>query len=333
VTSCTRWKVLLLTTVFGAGFLFCLTGDLLLALRDLLTGWYLVPGRNVSKMKIDPAAVITGVAVCFMLTLVLHFLAVRLSSKRSKSPATTKRWRLRQSLAVVGLLAVSFVAGLSAIGFEKESERVVAKGFPTLGRIRDAQGARSHSLSNFNNFWNAIVNHNSRLDSLPAPTTYDERGRAMHGWHYALLPYLESQNLFNAIDPNKPWNHPDNDKPYRQEIAWFRHPVVPSTRDADGYPITTYAVNVHVLGENKPRRLSDFPNGGANVLLVGEVEGNFKAWGYPLNVRDPKLGLKRSPDGFGGPFRAGTQFLMADGSVRTFRDDTDPEFLQLLGEP
>jgi hypothetical protein len=54
--------------------------------------------------------------------------------------------------------------------------------------------------------------------------------------------------------------------------------------------------------------------------------------GYPLNVRDPKLGLNIWRNVFGSPVGGITQFLMADGSVRAFTNDVDPEFLKALAQ-
>jgi prepilin-type processing-associated H-X9-DG protein len=76
-------------------------------------------------------------------------------------------------------------------------------------------------------------------------------------------------------------------------------------------------------------------NGTSNTILIGEVAGNPKPWGYPTNWRDPLLGVNRTPDGFGHPAGGrGVQFAFADGSVRTFADDTSPEVLApLAGGP
>lgn len=75
-------------------------------------------------------------------------------------------------------------------------------------------------------------------------------------------------------------------------------------------------------------------DGTSNTLLIGEVDANFEPWGKPGNWRDPALGLNRSPHGFG--CRRGSRlvyFVMADGSVRSIRDDVDPEVLRALATP
>lgn len=70
----------------------------------------------------------------------------------------------------------------------------------------------------------------------------------------------------------------------------------------------------------------------------GEVPSGFKPWGYPANWRDPAVGMNRSPEGFGGPYKGGANVLFADGSVKFLKDRTDARVLKALstsdgGEP
>lgn len=67
-----------------------------------------------------------------------------------------------------------------------------------------------------------------------------------------------------------------------------------------------------------------------NIVLVGEVNAGFRAWGDPLNVRDPRAGTGGGPHAYGTAGKRPPQFLMLDGSVRSF----DPkELAELTGKP
>ena len=73
-------------------------------------------------------------------------------------------------------------------------------------------------------------------------------------------------------------------------------------------------------------------DGAANTFLIGTVGQHFKPWGHPANLRDPALGINRSPAGFSGPPQwGGTQFGMCDGSARLFSQETDPAVIAALG--
>lgn len=303
---------------------------------NLLTGWIEFLHDNLGRMQVDPWALATGLMALVLLIFVLHRLFRRSSHRPTDSEAGNARWRVRTTVAVVALVALSFTAGLSAVGIKRETPQIaeaLRKNDQRGGKSASESTVRPRAEENLRQVGMALDNHDSAQGSLPVATVFDGNGRALHGWQYTLLPFIEQQNLFNRIDTRKLWSDPANREWYQKEISVYLHPVVPSTRDGDGYPITTWAANVHVMGREHSPKIADFGRGASNTMLVGEAHGNFKPWGYPLNVRDPKLGLKRSPDGFGGPWRAGTHFLMADGSVRTFRDDADPEFLKLLAEP
>jgi len=163
--------------------------------------------------------------------------------------------------------------------------------------------------------------------SLPSGCLVDERGEPIHGWPVQMLPYFEQENLYRLVDRQRPWDDPVNKRAFQTRINVLEHPAPQGLeRDVAGYALNYYATNPHVIGGDRARKLSDFDAvGTANVLLLGEAHGAYKAWGHPIQWRDPDLGLNASPHGFGTPFGRGrTQFVMLDGSVRSFavgRDD------------
>jgi len=68
--------------------------------------------------------------------------------------------------------------------------------------------------------------------------------------------------------------------------------------------------------------------------LLGETNANFSPWGKPMNVRDPALGINKSPNGFGGPnYRHYALMTMCDGTVHYFGEDTSPEIMRALATP
>ena len=98
----------------------------------------------------------------------------------------------------------------------------------------------------------------------------------------------------------------------------------------NGLGASHYAGNpAVVLGDAK--KLDSFPQGTSNTILAGEVSSNFQAWGDPLNVRDPRFGVSGHPQGFGGPYRP-AQFVMLDGSVRTFNPQELEELMSKVPE-
>jgi len=95
-----------------------------------------------------------------------------------------------------------------------------------------------------------------------------------------------------------------------------------------------YSANKHVLRPGKSMRLAEIHDGLENTFLIGEINNRFPAWGRPMNVRDPALGINKSPRGFGGaPGLGGANMLMADGSVRFVRENVSLEVMRALATP
>jgi hypothetical protein len=65
-------------------------------------------------------------------------------------------------------------------------------------------------------------------------------------------------------------------------------------------------------------------DGFANTILSGEVNLGFLPWGQSDNTRDSAAGIGMRRDQFGGPpGSCGAQFVMANGSIRFLRQDTE----------
>ncbi len=71
------------------------------------------------------------------------------------------------------------------------------------------------------------------------------------------------------------------------------------------------------------KTLKDFPAGTSNTIFAWEVPSGFRAWGDPLNARDP-----RGTKSFIGPNRP-ARFALLDGSVRMF---DAKELAELVGK-
>lgn len=109
-------------------------------------------------------------------------------------------------------------------------------------------------------------------------------------------------------------------------------------RTVPAHLLNDSAVNagaVHQPGVKEPgMSLAQIVDGAANTILLGSVSQDLKPWGHPANVRDPALGVNRSPHGFRGPPSwNGAMFLMCDGSVKLLGSETDLRIVQALGTP
>jgi hypothetical protein len=247
----------------------------------------------------------------------------------SATSAEPRYWQRKWTLQLVGLVVLMFVAGIAVTGVVHQTSWLAHSPEPLIRSSRDA-GPRVASRNNLRYLGVATHDHkdNTKPPELPR-SQFAPNGQAMHSWQTALLPYLEQGTLYNTIDQKKAWTDPANAMPMSVQVKVFLHPAL-LPEPVNGYGVSHYAGNVHVVLSDTPRTLTSFPAGGSNTILAGEVSANFRAWGDPLNARDPRLGPSGNPNGFGGPNGKPAQFAMLDGTVRTF----DPqELAELLAKP
>jgi hypothetical protein len=201
---------------------------------------------------------------------------------------------------------------------------------PSADRIR-AVGSTARSMDNLKIIASGTLNHAEKNGKcLPSGATLDADGKPLHGWQTAILPYIDQGSLQKQIDMTAPWNAERNSVPMQQEVALFTHPLV-NERHRDGYALSHYAGNIHVIGA-KPVRYDEIKDGLSNTLLFGQVARNLRPWGEPMNCRDPGVGFMAT-EGFATPRGDYVWFALADGTVRALHRDVSPEILKALATP
>ena len=297
-----------------------------------VAGWIKFLIRTAPEVTIDWPSL--GIA---LLALALFFAGLHVFVRwlwRARSSGLAASWPMKRSLAAASLIVILFVAGLSMIGLTHQLAWMVSDREPLLGSDFVAH-FRSSSSNNLHQIGIGIHNYADVYTSFPPGGTRDERGRMMHGWQTLLLPFVEQRPLADRIDLSKPWNSPRNAPKFKRGVPTF---LVPSrerlpTHDADGFAVSHYTGNVLVLGGDKAINFQDVKDGTSNTILGGEAITNPKAWGFPAHWRDPRLGINKSPDGFGGPWHGGSQVIMIDASTRFLSEDIDPRVLAAITTP
>jgi len=180
----------------------------------------------------------------------------------------------------------------------------------------------------------AHVFHDKHL-YLPMAGTILPDGRLGHSWATQMLPYLEQSTLYEKINLDKPWTDAENRVFFETILDPFRSYMVSrkELHNAAGYALSFYAVNERVLPVGEKVTFDSITDGTSNTILCGEVKGNVRAWGDPINGRDPAWGINKTPYGFGSYFSGGANMGFCDGAVRFVTDTIDPEVLRALATP
>ncbi|MBW3540627.1 MAG: DUF1559 domain-containing protein [Planctomycetes bacterium] len=193
--------------------------------------------------------------------------------------------------------------------------------------------AAAESRNNLKQIGLALHTYNDTYRGFPPGGIFDAQGRGQHGWQTMLLPFVEQAPLHGKIDFKLPWDAPGNAAWFKTRVEAYQSPEVSELEDAQGFALSHYAGNSHVLRQNHSLRFRDVTDGASNTLLAGEAAGKFRPWGDPQNVRDPWAGINTGPESFGHPSGGPGQFLLMDGSVRTIDGDISPDVLKALATP
>jgi hypothetical protein len=305
----------------------------------LLIGWTMFLYRVIPAMTVDWAGLATALLCLTALAVGLHYICgwIHQQIVRAKYPdqIETARWRPRWTFALLALVVLMFVAGIAAVGMTHQSYWLATAPEPLTESSFGVRVGRTQSRNNLKQVGLGVQFYDQAFRQLPPGVIFDSQGRALHGWQTLILPFIEENNVFKQIKHELPWSHADNRLAFQTMIPEYLNPNARENTSPDGYGLSHYAGNVHVLGTNAPLRIAtDFPSGTSKTILAGEARGNFGPWGHPTSWRDPGLGINKSPDGFGNPGdEVSASLLMVDGSVRTVMASISPEVLKALAMP
>ena len=296
------------------------------AIFFLLFGWIAGIFRLLGGLRHEPVAVGIGLVALVMLPIALHLFVRNLRG-------VTTSWKFRQSIGVCGVFCSLMIATIGMIAMIHEVYWLAHPKEPMTISSIDRDKSSQYNLNQMGLGVLSMSKHPQHF--LPSGGTLLKDGRPGHSWMTQLLPYVESTSYY--YDPDKPWDDPVNAKLFKEKIPYSYRTWKPRLhsgyKDANGYRLTDYAANEHVMPFGRSLRLRDITD-TSNTILCGEAAENLKPWGSPFNGRDPALGINRSPHGFGYDKTYTTvNFAMCDGSVQSFSVTTDPEILKVLATP
>lgn len=304
------------------------------AFGGLLFGWYYFLQRVLPAVRVNIPSIVTGAVALALFILGGHLGARWLwRETHAELDRDAKHWKWEWTLSIVAVVVLMFVCGIATIGVVHQTGWILASDESRWDYSLPDDYLVEDSRSRLKQIGLGIANYADVYRRFPPGGSFSSTGEAMHSWEAMLLPYMM---ISTSINYDLPWRHPDNQPEFRIVNPMFINPDFRAIqfRDAEGFAVSHYAANSHVMGPNLSFRQKFITDGLATTIFVGEVNSNFKAWGDPSNWRDPMLGINQSPYGFGGVWGSGgAQFLMGDGSVQMLSESTDLQVLRALSTP
>jgi hypothetical protein len=331
-----RWRtvlvVFLLCAVVVLGFLGILFP--LQTLFYLAGGWYLFLKRVLPTVTVSLPGIITAALFLFLLALLIQLLGTLLirSVRTQNETVTWPGWRFRWTVVCLLLLVVAFTGGFAVVGVAHQSAWIVTGKQAAIEPTRGDSALRVSSLPGLRNIGLGVVNYTTGADHH-FPSGIFHNGQPLHSWETEILPFLDQVEYRQKIDETQPWNSKRNAKFFQRAIPVF---ILPGAKQhhSQGYGLSYYALNNHVFYPDSDARLDRIPDGLNSTLMGGEVYSRVRAWGDPINFRDPALGINQHVDGFGAPWEAGgANMIFLDGSARFINENIDPRILKALATP
>jgi type II secretory pathway pseudopilin PulG len=220
---------------------------------------------------------------------------------------------------------------------------------PAVQQAREA-ARRAQSMNNLKQIGLAMHNYEGVWSHFPEGTVVASGPlpEDRMSWMALILPMLDQAPLYSALDRNKPWNDPANDRAAKTVVPLYINPSIGES-SSSGYGQTHYAgcggrgvdgptlpvtdKRAGVFAYDRATRMRDVRDGTSNTMAVFEVSRDHGPWirGGQSTIRPlTKQPYINGPDGIGGNHPGGAVIMMLDGSVRFVSEQVSPEVMEGL---
>jgi RNA polymerase sigma factor (sigma-70 family) len=215
---------------------------------------------------------------------------------------------------------------------QDELDRAVAQlkvAEAALRRLQEAAEpdatARRKSQDNLKQIGLGVHNYHDTYTFLPGHAIFDKNtGKALLSWRVAILPFIDEDNLYRQFKLDEPWDSEHNIKLLDKMPEVYKSPLAKDNLTTTYYQVFT-GKETPFFGQTGIR-LTQIVDGTSNTILVAEA-AQAVPWTKPADMTFD--GKKELPK-LGGVFKNGFNVLFADGSVRFFPRNIDPQTLRAM---
>jgi hypothetical protein len=195
-----------------------------------------------------------------------------------------------------------------------------------VNRVR-AAAARSRTQNNLKQIALAMHNYHDAHGSMPTAATVARKGKLLHSWRVAVLPYVEQDALYRKFKLDEPWDSAHNKKVFEENPmpAVFAVEGVNKPGDKDTH-FQVFRGNGAMFEVIRGVKLADITDGTSNTVMVATAKTPVP-WTKPDDIEfDPKADprdLLLFVDDV-------CNLALGDGSVRAIRKTISADTLRAL---
>jgi len=179
----------------------------------------------------------------------------------------------------------------------------------------------------------ALHTYHDTYGAFPPAYTVDSAGRKMHSWRVFLLPYFGGSDAYAKYDMNESWDGPNN------RLLWDQMPSGFHCPSDDSAPPNTTSY-VAVVGPStmwpgtKAGKIASITDGSSATIAVVEAKNLAIPWLEPSDLDETTMSAiindPATKNSLSSCHPQGVMVLMADGSAKFLKSDTDPVLLKSL---
>ncbi len=180
----------------------------------------------------------------------------------------------------------------------------------------------------------ALESYHGTHGCYPPTVLTDGSGKPMHSWRVLILKEI-APDIYAAYDFSEPWDGPNNSK-----LAAKIPPIFSCPNDSANRDIHTFYTNyVAVVGpatafsRDSPTQHDDIRRTRDETILAAETTGSRIHWMEPRDLDSTRISFSfndSSRPSISSHDPRGPGLLLADGTVRRYRQPISPEVLKAM---
>lgn len=180
----------------------------------------------------------------------------------------------------------------------------------------------------------ALHNYHDTFGMFPPAYVADQTGRPVHSWRILLLPYLDSNQVYEKYNFGKPWHAAGNRNLIDSLGEWpYKCPSAPPENATMTEFLAIVGRDTTWEQDGTCVRIRDITDGTANTIHFGEIDGSGIHRAEPRDFHTLQMSFRVNPtagQGFSSRHPGIAFAIFADGRVSALRTGISEEIVRAM---